>query len=245
MSDQTKCLPSETLLIDIGNTRIKYAMSNNGDKPLQVDTTDSVESLLQNSQSVKKVAMGSVKNNVLTQQTIALCQSLDIQIMNVQTEAHRFGIQCAYKDFHNLGVDRWLAVLAARLHTQLPVAVIDAGTAITCDIVVGQKHQGGWIGPGFSMMRESVTANADKVFGNQLRPQHLHLGSSTEDCVNFGCMALLQGLVTRAQTILESYADDYRIYFCGGDADLIHLSTSEQVQCKPNLVLEGLGRYVE
>lgn len=243
VSDLSNSLSLETLLIDVGNTRIKYAIGKDKGNQLEVKTTESVETILQNNPNVKKVVMGSVKNNTLTQQTIALCQSMDIQIINVETEARRFGVECAYTDFHNLGVDRWLAILAARLHTQFPVAVIDAGTAITCDVVVGQKHLGGWIGPGFSMMRDSVTKNADKVFGNQLRPEKLEFGSSTEDCVNFGCMALLQGAVMRAQTLLESYAHEYRIYLCGGDVDLIQLPVSDKVQLKPNLVLEGLGRY--
>lgn len=244
MSELSNDQHAETLLIDIGNTRIKYAKSL-PNAPLKVATTDNVQSVLQHNPSIKKVIMGSVKSNELTQKTFQQCQSLGIQLVNVQTESQRFGIQCAYKDFHNLGVDRWLAVLAARLHTELPVAIIDAGTAMTCDLVVGQKHLGGWIAPGFTMMRDAVTTKTDKVFGNQKRPNQLLLGDTTEDCVNFGCMAMLQGMLTSAQKILESHASEYRIYVCGGDQDLIEYNENEKIQLKPDLVLEGLARYAD
>ena len=53
-----------------------------------------------------------------------------------------------------LGVDRWLAILAAafKLYPQKNVLIIDAGTATTVDLLAKSGvHQGGWILPGITI----------------------------------------------------------------------------------------------
>ena len=44
-------------------------------------------------------------------------------------------LSCAYEDPQTLGIDRWLAIAAAHQQYQEPLMVIDAGSAITIDIV--------------------------------------------------------------------------------------------------------------
>lgn len=247
MSDLLSSTPhsvaQNTLLMDIGNSRIKYALSSNVHTTL-AQTAETVADVLKKHPNLQKVIFASVRNSDLIQQTIDTCSSQHIAIEQVTTQAEAFGIQNAYQQFPNLGIDRWLAVLASRVHTRLPVAVIDAGTAVTCDIVVGNRHLGGWIAPGYTMMQQAVTSKADRVFGNQHRQTILGLGSGTEDCVNMGCLALLQGIVHSCVNELKHHGDDYRIYLCGGDTDMLRNFKNEQIQLKPNLVLEGLNRFI-
>ncbi|GAA0860184.1 type III pantothenate kinase [Aliiglaciecola litoralis] len=242
MSDLVNSSTKNTLLLDVGNSRMKYAIKVSG-APLLAKHCKDIEDIPELNNAIDKVVLGSVKNNELTQKTILACQQRGIEVVEVTTQSSEFEICCAYVHPENLGVDRWLAILAARLHTQLPVAVIDAGTALTCDLVVENRHLGGWIVPGFSMMREAVTSKADRVFGDSLRPTQLRLGTSTQECVNMGCLAALSGIVNEAHRLLSTHNQHYCIYICGGDSDLLASQVDHNVIIKPNLVLEGLGRF--
>lgn len=66
------------------------------------------------------------------------------------------GIECGYRDFEQLGVDRWMAVIGGAAHNAKPVLIVDAGTALTVDAVVDKKHLGGFIVPGLGLMRQTL-----------------------------------------------------------------------------------------
>lgn len=234
---------ANTILLDIGNSRIKYAPANSLETH-DSRTANNIEEILENYPNADKLVFASVRHSELTKHTIEICKQSNIPFTEVTTASSAFGINCAYQQYENLGVDRWLAVLAARTMTLLPTAVIDAGTAITCDFVIENQHIGGWIAPGYTMMRQAVTSNADRVFGNTQRETSLRPGKGTEECVNLGSLALLQGMVHSCIEQLQAYGDDYRIFLCGGDLDMLSDFSNDKIQVKPNLVLQGLKRYL-
>ena len=82
------------------------------------------------------------------------------------------GVTIAYTEAHNLGVDRWLALLAAHHYVGQDIGqgieqdveqgavssswlIIDAGTAVTVDLMDKGKHLGGLIIPGLQLLRDS------------------------------------------------------------------------------------------
>jgi type III pantothenate kinase len=134
--------------------------------------------------------------------------------------------------------------LAAREITPLPVAVGDVGTANTCDIVVNNKHLGGWISPGFSIMRESLLNNTQQVFTDTKMPKGLDIGTTTEDCVSFGCLASQTGLVMMAQQYLSHRYEDYLVLITGGAQNSLSLQNNKNIVFFPNLVLRGLFRLI-
>lgn len=233
----------DPLLIDMGNSRIKYTWVVPG-QPFETQITYDVDDLHQVISTSSEVVMASVRHSLQNQVIADICQHHGIGLRVVETEPQCFGIQCAYTQYQNLGVDRWLAVLGVRALTDLPAAVIDLGTAATCDFVVQDQHLGGWITPGFSMMRDSVASGAARVFADSARPTQLFLGRDTPDCVNMGCLALIQGMVIQAQRQLEAFSNDYRIYLCGGDQDLIENIDSDKIIFEKNIVFLGLKRFL-
>ena len=124
------------------------------------------EDLIAYISTVNQVLVSSVGHFSLVEELERLCERFNTPCKVINTEAETLGIQCGYAKFNTLGVDRWLAILAAREITQLPVAVIDLGTANTCDIVINDQHLGGWISPGFSVMRESLLSTTQNVFAD-------------------------------------------------------------------------------
>jgi len=234
----------KALLIDIGNSQIKTAMMKDRNTDLQVSVAADISSLASLIRQCDKVLISSVADPQLVTKITDFCSTYSKALQIMKTEPEAFGIECAYEDYQTLGIDRWLAILAARQLTQLAVAVIDLGTANTCDFVIGNKHVGGWIAPGFSIMRDSLIANTQGVFADNDYPRGLEIGQSTEQCVNMGCIAAIHGLVSAAQQQLEIQCREYQIIVTGGAKRLLGQNTNKHIQFQENLVLQGLARYL-
>lgn len=232
------------LLIDIGNTRIKSVLANQSTDLDDVQFSHHVEELRASIEKSKQVLISSVGHQTQVTKLVALCQQLNTSCKVIQTKANILGVTCAYSNYQTLGVDRWLAILAAHEMTTLPLAVIDLGTANTCDVIAENQHLGGWIAPGFSLMRESLLSNTQKVFADSAYPEKLDLGKSTPDCVSYGCLAAQSGFVLMAEQYMRERYQDYRIYISGGGQNLLSLANNKRIHFLPNLVLRGLFRLI-
>jgi type III pantothenate kinase len=231
-------------LVDIGNSQIKYALLAHSAADLEIETCQQTKDLEKAVRSCKKLVLSSVGHSRQVAEIAALCEAHGKPLQIISTEAQTFGIHCAYENYQTLGVDRWLAILAGRSITQLPLAVIHLGTANTCDFILNNRHLGGWISPGFSLMRESLIANTQQVFGNSDYPTSLKIGASTEQCVNMGCTAAAQGFVKMAEEQLTLLADEYRVIIAGGARDLLRDLDNKHILFRENLVLQGLALYL-
>ncbi|PKG99808.1 type III pantothenate kinase [Paraglaciecola sp. MB-3u-78] len=236
--------PFKALLVDIGNSQIKYIMVNDISDLSDIKRCLDIEDLSSHISSVSEVLVSSVGHLSLLAELERLCERFKKPCKIIHTEAEALGIQCAYEKFQTLGVDRWLAILAAREITRLPVAVIDLGTANTCDIVVNNKHQGGWIAPGFSVMRESLLRNTQQVFADNNIPAILDIGNTTENCVSYGCLASQSGFVMMAEQYLNNKYEDYLVLVTGGGQNSLILKENKKILSFPNLVLRGLFRFI-
>jgi type III pantothenate kinase len=234
----------KSLLVDIGNTKIKYALSAAQDLEHQVMSITQVQELSAALTACDKVVLACVGQDKLKKQLQQLCLHHNKPLQVIETQAQAFGVHCAYEHFSTLGVDRWLAVLAASAVSELPVAILDLGTAATCDFVADKQHLGGWICPGFSLMHDALLANTQKVFGQQRFPDQLLIANSTEECVNMGCLAALQGLLLSAERQLQLLGSDYRIIVSGGAKSLLRELGNERIVFETNMVIKGLARFL-
>ena len=77
---------------------------------------------------------------------------IDLQVVRTQA---RFGeVINGYSTFEQLGADRWAAIVGAWQLRRRALCVVDAGTAVTIDLVAASgRHQGGVIVPGLDLMR--------------------------------------------------------------------------------------------
>lgn len=244
MAEKSVSDPYNTLLIDIGNTRIKYVLANANEMAVDIHACDSPIELTEHIKKTQQIIVSSVGNPTYVEEIKMLCKKLRTACRLIETQAENFGIQCAYEHFKTLGVDRWLAILAARSITELPVAVLDLGTANTCDIVEGHQHMGGWIAPGLSVMRESLLNNTQQVFADDKKPMELVLGKNTQDCVSLGCLASHLGFITIAEQYMSAKYEHYRIVITGGAQNFSRKSKNSHHIFHSNLVLKGLSRFI-
>ncbi|MFT6899433.1 MAG: type III pantothenate kinase [Paraglaciecola sp.] len=236
------------LLIDIGNSQIKYTLVI-GEVPIvrtamEVFGSSSVIELAPIIDRCERVLVSSVGQAEQVDTLTQLCAVHNKPLLVVTTPSHGFGIDCAYENYQTFGVDRWLAILAGRRLTNKAFAVLDFGTANTCDFVLNDRHLGGWIAPGFSLMRDSVVNNTRHVFANDQFPTDLLVGKQTVDCVNMGCVAATLGFFHAAEQQISTLTDNYQIIISGGGQALLNKCAAEQWVFHPNLVLCGLMNYL-
>lgn len=240
MSDQ----PS--LLIDVGNSQLKYTWFDCTQGLTDIQSTGiAIESLGKLFATQPEVFISSVKSKEVTDHIIEQLKLSGVKYTVAETKAYEFGIKNSYQHTANMGSDRWLAMLAADALANQDVLVVDAGTAITCDFIVGKAHLGGWIAPGLKMLRSAVVANTHRVFDFADTVAHVAPGQDTANCVANGALAQIVGMVRQARVIMKNHSSSFTLVMTGGDKDIIAQElgeTANDVIIHNNLVLAGLAR---
>ena len=158
-------------------------------------------------------------------------------------------MRCAYTDPSRLGVDRWVAVLAAHHAAHTAACVINAGTAVTFDAVdSGGAHLGGLIMPGASLFAAALDRNTRNIGPTAPVPAVAHglelLGRNTDAAVGRGAWLALAAALDRATaTVARALGTTPVVYLTGGDADALRGWLETQVQLRADLVLEGLALF--
>ena len=147
----------------------------------------------------------------------------------------------SYDDPSKFGVDRFLAMLGTlERFSNLPLLVIDAGSAVTFDIIDNKGiHQGGLIMPGIRALRESFA----KFSTNDLSINTSELKNTTEGAWQSGTHAMLVSAVNSQIHNFELKYPDGVITICGGIVKEIIKELSVSVKSFDNLVLDGLESY--
>lgn len=238
------------LLVDAGNTRVKWRFDDAGGEAVcsgaKAWCDESFDELFAGlGQMPSVIAVASVASQEKSQQLKSLLALRFTGLASTWFEMRQGlgGIHYAYNNVTKLGLDRALAMVAARAMSQDAVMVIDCGSAITADLVTGNgKHIGGYIFPGIALLRESLkrgTANvgvADAGFGD------LEPGCDTEECVEHAINLMLVASIKDLLGIARSYEIN-SVLLTGGDAECIKKLGCFDIDVCADLVLDGL-RYV-
>ncbi len=242
------------LLLDIGNTRMKWALYDDrsdgargtagalsffGAEPHRGDPAGTFDSLEWPVVTAVWAAMvlGTEHELHLTDR---INQRLGHTPNYARVAAERNGLRLAYADPSRLGIDRWLAMLAAWRQQRGAFSVVSAGTALTFDRVDGNgRHLGGLIAPGYSSALHALghvtRAQADST------PEAVRegLGKDTQSCIRQGALFAARGVMEQALQTPGGSPDEARL-LTGGDAQILHPLLSSQWTLRPHLVLEGL-----
>jgi type III pantothenate kinase len=231
------------LLIDVGNTRVKWAVIENSFNENVVVRFGSLKEL---SDSIQ--GMDTANTRVLlsaVNQTHDLMQLLNSNhfagITSVKSKSIQAGISNSYEQPERMGIDRWLAMIASyKLVDNKGIVVVDAGSALTID-VVNQKgiHQGGYIVPGMAMAQSALFSNTEQVKRYDeavVTSGRLNkLGNNTLQCVEYG---VINQQVALIEKVTKQYPE-YVLMITGGDSELLAEFLPTAVVDK-NLVLKGL-----
>ena len=210
------------LLIDLGNSRLKWGLVQGGyiqeRESIALDHESFSEWLLNSWSKIEipeLIAISSVSSTSLEQQIGQIAKRIwpSIEIRIAQTRAKGCGVQNAYRCPGQLGIDRWLCLLALRHHHPLPACVVDCGTAITVDMLdVGGIHLGGLIIPGLTLMKKSLNQGTQ-----QLKFSEHHYSAGLADCTEAGIYSgTLFSAVGLIEHILAKQAEDFQLILTGG-----------------------------
>lgn len=235
-----------SLLVDMGNTRLKWGTSKNLDivSGLPISNTKANRNtLLQLWETINppdQLAISCVSASRLFELVLSVASELwpGITIIPAKSGTSAFGICNAYQEPEKLGVDRWLAMIAAYHSYRKALCIVDCGTAITVDIVdTSGKHLGGLISPGLRLMKEAL-AKGTKNLKLSATSYAFGLATNTDAAIHNGTLSSACGLI---EFVLKNQHHTLQLLLTGGDAELIaaHLPTPAIVD--PDLVLRGLA----
>jgi type III pantothenate kinase len=144
------------------------------------------------------------------------------------------------------GADRLLAAAAAFARARGPAVVLDAGSAVTCDVVGADgAFLGGAIAPGFRALVRGLALAAPALPAAEVRAEARYPGTATQAAVDAGATAAARGLVRElALRAEEACGRRVRLFVTGGDADLVaRFLADRRPEVVPALVLEGLALF--
>jgi type III pantothenate kinase len=251
---------SVILLVDIGNSRIKWAtwhkakLDHRGDAPRGNDTDTIAADLEKHWRRIKKPNTVIASNVAGPDYAEALSawtlEHWQIQPRFVVAQRHACDVTNAYTTPERLGADRWAALIAARRYADGAACVIDAGTAVTIDVLASRGlHQGGLIIPGLSMMRRALleqTRDIPPAGATPATGDISLLARDTQNGVNGGTLYTLVAVIDRvvADIGTELGVPLTRI-ITGGDAATLLPLLAGNYHHYPDLVLQGLAIIAE
>jgi type III pantothenate kinase len=246
------------LEIDMGNTRSKWRLrEGEALRGRGVCASESFPDLslishpLVAGQAVQEILLAAVCEEEVFESAVRRLRSFiptaSLERM-ITTSQSAGGVRCAYAEPATLGVDRWLAMLAAHGRRDPLVSgsmVVSCGTAVTMDFVRADGiHEGGYILPGLFMMRESLLAGTGRIrfelsaFGLQRSP-----GDSTAAAVQNGAVhAVLSTLERSRDDAAKRWGGKVGLWLTGGDASWLCDGVEQPWHYVEDLVLDGL-RY--
>jgi type III pantothenate kinase len=246
------------LLVDIGNSRIKWAWLSgkrlgkaqaaeySGWRP-----RDFARHVIGSRLDVERILVASVAADDVSDDLAAGARLAGApEPERVITQRRACGVTIAYIDPWRLGVDRMLAMIAAhRRFPGRPVCAVAVGTAMTIDLVGGDgRHKGGAIIPAPTLMVESLFESTNgirrRAQGGASGRGHALFGRSTRAAVEQGARFAAAAAVDRA--VGEGRALVKRtpqLVLTGGGAKGLRPLMRSSSLLVPDLVLEGLAAW--
>jgi len=238
-------IANNCLQLDVGNSSAKWRLLQAGGVAARgryvSGDEDSLADLMASTDTLQQVWVSSVASPRAEQElTRLVADKWGVQPWCARTCAETDGLVNSYADPTRMGVDRWLAMLAARRHIDGRLCVVDAGSALTIDIVSADgQHEGGYIIPGPALMERALLLDTDRVRFEEGAGYELSPGRSTAEAVRHGIALAQTGSVCLVLDKMNLASD--QLILCGGGGEALHGLLAGAGVFWPDLVFEGLG----
>lgn len=235
------------LVIDIGNTLLKYAIFDKK-KIIQLNVTESsdffyADEIFSKNSGIKKTIISTVKN--ISEDIVSnIKKTCSLHILNSNT---KLPFKNLYKTPETLGNDRIAGLAGAySIYPKKNVLIIDAGTCITMDFLHSNgEYFGGTISPGLVMKLNALHTFTGKLPLVKLHEIESNYGTDTETSILAG---IVNGSVAEIDMAIDKYREKYpelTVLLCGGDVSFLAKRLKNSIFAIPNLVLLGLNELLE
>ncbi len=238
------------LFVDIGNSHIKFVNFDGqyGDVCKIKYEKHILGNPLSNSDITSLAAPDeiiciNVAGYNIKRQLIDQCLSIwDLNPEFIKVCQSDFGVTNSYKDIDQLGVDRWMAMIAAWNIVHKKVMVVDIGSAMTIDLIDDDGiHLGGYIVPGNYLMANALFKDTNIQSDTDHSNLSLQPGKSTQECiVNGAARSLTSMIMDIYHSINENQQNLYQCVITGGGANNIIEHLKIPLLYEPMLVFEGM-----
>jgi len=229
------------LLLDVGNSRIKWAQLEGERWARQGVVEAGSWPVLQQDFSAlpppRKILVSNVAGVAAAQQVIAACAAWPCAVEFVAAKEEQCGVRNFYQQPAQLGSDRWAALIAAWHQVHAACLVVNCGTATTVDALSDEGvFLGGLILPGVDMMRRSlVTGTAGLVVAEG---GWFAFPRNTADAIASGAIQATVGAIRQQFDLLGK--DGVLCVLSGGAAGSVQPHLKLPLLRMDNLVLQGL-----
>jgi len=240
------------LLVDIGNSRVKWATLDGA--RLGEQQAASYSAWTQHDWRRSLFAVPGIDEVIVASVSEAPSAALDSaaelaigrRATFVATSEQAAGVRNAYREPRLLGVDRWLAIIAGHAATGGDCCVADIGTATTFDAVTASgEHLGGFIIPGPRLMVHSLHGGTADLAGRSAASGSAGgapLADNTRDAIERGCRLAVAALVDRGVADVEARLGTRAgLLLTGGAAATVMPLLRSRATLVPDLVLRGLA----
>ncbi len=243
------------LLLDIGNSTIAWAQESertiSGLSQLSYDANKLTSQLDEQMSQLDKpdaVAISSVaadETNTLLQNWLE--HRWQVEIWRASVAEDFLGLHNSYADVKQMGVDRWLAMIAAWSEFQTALCVVDCGTALTIDLVdAAGQHAGGYILPGIRLMQQSLIKHTDRINTDIINKLDVTPAANTQQAINNGaCLATIAAIEHALDEFNARVSCTVQLIVTGGYAEQLSTLLNQQSEHRPDLVLRGLALAFE
>jgi len=232
------------LQLDVGNSGAKWRLVSAGSVLVRgryhPQDHASRQALLQLTPAPRTIWVASVAAPAAEADLAALLfDHWHVKPWFARTAGRTGDLKNSYSDPSRMGVDRWLAMIGARARDAGRLCVVDAGSALTIDIVSATgRHEGGYIIPGPELMERALLLETDRVRFDEPIDHDLTPGTSTAQAVRHGIALAQAGAVALA--LDAAGPEPPALYFCGGAGQALMTLLDRGGTWAPDLVFEGL-----
>ena len=152
------------------------------------------------------------------------------------------GLKISYTKTEQMGIDRWLSMVACWERYQSSLCIVSCGTALTIDSVDSDgNHLGGYILPGIDLMQKTLIKNTENINFSIKNDPSIDYASDTKTAVNNGAFL---ALVSTIDHVVNKFKLELggvpKCIIYGGNAPLVKSLLGHKFEYEPNLVLHGL-----
>jgi type III pantothenate kinase len=235
------------LLIDAGNTRIKWAVVK-ADQWLRSGTLPTLQAgeLSQHVtgylRDIRQIWVSNVAGEGVARQIRYLGEAASCATQFLVAQAAQCGVHNGYSQPSQLGSDRWAALIAAWHLVQRECLVVSCGTATTIDTLdVQGRFLGGLILPGMELMQRSLVSGTAQIGLEEGR--YDLFPRNTADAIFSGVIQAHCGSIMRQYVLLDG--KNAPVVMSGGARTKLQNCLEQQLgdaslQMVDDLVLQGL-----
>ena len=238
---------AQQLIVDIGNSSAKIALFDGETLIEQLCVSHEALPHTLHEQAANTSISAAILSSVipLSDEVESILASLPFPRLRMSAQLE-MPFHIAYKTPETLGPDRLAAV--AEAYAQYPnhnLLVIDAGTAITYDVVTADgTYHGGQISPGITMRFKALHHFTGKLPLVSREGERTPIGNTTETAIREG---VLQGVNKEIEGYIDEYTQKYPdllVFLTGGDIFLLDNRVKSRTFADNLLVTKGLNRIL-